>query len=163
MVIVDHPLGGISDADLAQRIDAAYEQTVALLESAGTDVSAQPGTSSDGSGNGSANGSSNGSRSGVTGTVPAAEPVGQSSAGHDAVPDPGVDAALEELRSALASDGAGLAVASADDQNIAVELTFTDETCMDCIIPPPTLEAIISDTLKRSGYEQAISVSDPRI
>lgn len=157
MVIVDHPLGGISEDDLAQRIDDAYDQIVELLGESGedtADAAAAPNAATNGS---SANGASPNGSTAAPATEAAASTVTTATPA-----DPGVDEALDELRSALASDGAGLRVANADDDEIAVELTFTDETCMDCVIPPPILESIITDALQRNGYTQAVSVNDPR-
>ncbi len=164
IVIIDHPLGGISEDDLAARIDAAYEQAVSLLEEAGE---AAPDGSSSGPAptavtSGSTNGSTNGSAATRDADAPAVPDASDAPPAAAGGVDDGVNAALDELRQALANDGAGLAVARASDDEIAVELTFTDETCMDCVIPPPTLEAIITDALQRSGYEQPVSVLDPR-
>ena len=158
MVIVDHPLGGISDDDLRQRIDAAYDQTVELLaeaDDAVVDVAAA-------------------NVEDVDVDADVALPTDTAVAENEAQtpdeapfrgrisPHAGVDAALDELRQALANDGAGLRVRKADDAGITVELTFTDETCMDCVIPPHILQPIITDTLESNGFEQKVSVVDPR-
>jgi len=133
MVVVDHPLGGIGEQALEDRIEAASEQLVAVLNES-------PGAAS----------------------PPTADQPSGSAGAPDTGLSTGVDAALEELRSTLANDGAGLHVGQGADGGVAVELTFTDETCMDCVIPPPILESIIMDTLQREGFEQAVEVVDPR-
>jgi Fe-S cluster biogenesis protein NfuA len=134
MVVVDHPLGGIGESALEGRIDAAFEQLVAVLE----ESSEQATPASD------------------DGTPQAA---GEAPDGDLAE---SVRATLEELRSSLANDGAGLQVVPASDGGIAVELTFTDQACMDCVVPPAILKSIILDTLQRTGLKQGVTVLDPR-
>lgn len=131
MVVVDHPLGGISEDQLAQRIDVAYEQVVRLLQEA-VDEDAPAPPSADGA-------------------------MAEASSHTDAV-----EGALDELRQALANDGAGLQVERADEEQITVALTFADETCMDCVVPPPILRSIIADAMQRGGFGQDVTVVDPR-
>ena len=120
MVMVDHPLGGIGEQELQQRIDTAHEQVVAIL--------------------------------GESWHLPP-EPTNG---------DADVDAALSGLRAAFANDGAGLLVLHVDEQRIVVKVTFTSETCMECVMPPPALQTVIADTLDRCGFEQNVTVVDSR-
>ncbi|CAN5852031.1 hypothetical protein BH24ACT15_BH24ACT15_13380 [soil metagenome] len=141
MIVVDHPLGGISEEGLDRRIEAAYEQLVTVLEQ------------------------SLGAAAPLV-TDEAADTAGEMTETTDdsakaIVTD--VDATLEELRSSLATDGAGLHVGPAGAGGIEVKLTFTDQTCMDCVIPPPILQSIIIDTLRRSGFDKPVTVVDPRL
>ena len=71
--------------------------------------------------------------------------------------------ALEGIRSGFNADGADLLVRDGVGTRAGVDLVFTDETCLDCIVPHGILKAIVEGALRESLPDlTAVEVLDPR-
>lgn len=74
-----------------------------------------------------------------------------------------IEDALAPLRKGFAADGAGLEVDEATDERVLIRLTMNDATCADCIIPPPTLATIVTDSVRRAfPHVRDVVLIDPR-
>jgi Fe-S cluster biogenesis protein NfuA len=72
-------------------------------------------------------------------------------------------AALEGLREGFQADGADLELASVEGAKARVRLIVGDETCMECIVPPPLLQQILEAQLRQACPElESVEVDDPR-
>lgn len=71
--------------------------------------------------------------------------------------------ALNGLREGFQADGADLELVSLEGGVARVKLLLTDATCMECIVPGPILEQVISASLKQALPDlQRVEVEDPR-
>ena len=74
-----------------------------------------------------------------------------------------VEKALDGLRQGFQADGADLAIASATESKVTIQLVGSDETCWECIVPPEQLRAVVASALRRSvGALETIDLIDPR-
>jgi Fe-S cluster biogenesis protein NfuA len=74
-----------------------------------------------------------------------------------------VEEALAPLQQAFVADGANLTVRTVSDGTATIELITDENTCMECIVPPPTLVAILSKALVgKVPSVSEVSVIDPR-
>jgi Fe-S cluster biogenesis protein NfuA len=75
-----------------------------------------------------------------------------------------VDESLRDIRTALASDGADLVLRSLRGREVAFELTTTDASCSDCVMPAATISAMVTSVLRRaSGGKVNVLVDDARV
>ena len=75
---------------------------------------------------------------------------------------PNIEHILQELRPEFNKNGADLIVEEMTEYEVTLRLTFSDEACMDCILPGPLLEQGIARYLRQQAIDLAISVIDPR-
>lgn len=74
-----------------------------------------------------------------------------------------VESQLAGLRPAFQADGADLRLLGVTGGQVSIELVVTDETCLDCIVAPPMLAAMVEDSLlSRVGGVTSVVVHDPR-
>ena len=73
------------------------------------------------------------------------------------------EAALAGLREGFQADGADLELVSLEGGVARVRLLVTDETCLECIVPGPILQQVISASLRQAlpGLS-TVEVEDPR-
>lgn len=72
-------------------------------------------------------------------------------------------AALEGLREGFQADGADLELVSVEGPRARVRLVVTDQTCQECIVPPPLLQQILEAQLRQACPElTSVEVEDPR-
>ncbi len=72
-------------------------------------------------------------------------------------------AALEGLREGFQADGADLELVGVEGAKARVRLVVTEETCQECIVPPPLLQQILEAQLRQSCPElESVEVDDPR-
>ena len=63
-----------------------------------------------------------------------------------------VDAALQQFREVLASDGYLLRWTPADAAQVVVHVEAGPDACADCLVPLPVMHAIMDDALAATGY-----------
>lgn len=70
---------------------------------------------------------------------------------------------LQPYRSGLQSDGADLVVEGIRGDDVQARLTFSDETCMECVMPSATVRDVLASLLS-THYGRAVTVTleDPR-
>lgn len=96
----------------------------------------------------------------LLGTAGGAQAAGAAD-GHLARAD--VETVLQPYRTGLQTDGADLLVDSVDDDGVALRLTFSDATCMDCVMPPPTVRSVLTSLLSTHyGRDVTVFLDDPR-
>jgi Fe-S cluster biogenesis protein NfuA len=71
--------------------------------------------------------------------------------------------ALATLRPAFKADGADLVISDVQGARVVVDLVFTPETCLECIVPNDILVAIVAGAIKDAvpGVDD-VQVNDPR-
>ncbi len=70
---------------------------------------------------------------------------------------------LGGLREGFQADGADLQLVSLEGGVATVRLLVTDETCMECIVPGPILEQVVTASLKQALPDLLrVEVEDPR-
>ena len=76
-----------------------------------------------------------------------------------------VDEAVQELDALVRADGARLALVAADPVTARVEvaLDLSEVECLECVLPPPFLEQMLTQALaQRVRGEFQLVVRDPR-
>ncbi|MEU2351185.1 hypothetical protein [Modestobacter sp. NPDC049651] len=63
-----------------------------------------------------------------------------------------VDAALQQFREVLASDGYLLRWTPAEAAQVVVHVEAGPDACADCLVPLPVMEAIMNDALEQTPY-----------
>jgi len=83
--------------------------------------------------------------------------------GPGALTEDDVAEVLHPYRLGLQSDGADLLVDGVRGDDVQARLTFSDETCMECVMPSATVRDVLQSLLSRH-YERAVTVTleDPR-
>jgi hypothetical protein len=83
--------------------------------------------------------------------------------GPGALSEDDVATVLRPYRLGLQSDGADLLVDGVHGDDVRARLTFSDATCMECVMPSATVRDLLSSLLSRH-YGRAVSVTleDPR-
>jgi hypothetical protein len=78
---------------------------------------------------------------------------------------PGLTAGLAAVDGFLGPDGATVAVEGWDAETgrLALRLVLESADCADCVVPRPTLDTVLLDTLRRHApVVRAIVLVDPR-
>jgi hypothetical protein len=71
---------------------------------------------------------------------------------------------LNDLRESLQADGADLEFKGVHDDVATVRLVVGPETCLECIVPKPILEAVVLVALQRHDASIGrVEVIDPRL
>jgi hypothetical protein len=70
---------------------------------------------------------------------------------------------LHPYRLGLQSDGADLIVDAVTGDDVQARLTFSDETCMECVMPSDTVRTVLAALLtKHYGRAVTVTLEDPR-
>ncbi len=69
---------------------------------------------------------------------------------------------LQELRPDFNKNGADLVIEEVSDYNLTLRLTFTDDACMDCVLPGAMIERGIEKYLRQQAIHLEVTVIDPR-
>lgn len=64
-----------------------------------------------------------------------------------------VDAALQQFRDMIASDGYLLTWSKTEEDRVVVRIEAGEEACADCLVPLPVMEAIMSEALASTPYQ----------
>ena len=78
---------------------------------------------------------------------------------------PGLTAGLAAVDGFLGPDGARVAVEAWDAETgrLSLRLVLESADCADCVVPRPTLDTLLLDTLRRHApVVRAIALVDPR-
>jgi Fe-S cluster biogenesis protein NfuA len=74
-----------------------------------------------------------------------------------------VENALDAVRRAFRADGADLVVQTVSGGHAVIELVTNEQTCLDCIVPPPMLQQLVSRALKSTVPLETVEVVDHRV
>ncbi len=73
-----------------------------------------------------------------------------------------IEAILQELRPDFNKNGAELLIESVSEYDLTLRLSFTDDACMDCVVPGPMIERGIEKYLRQQAIHLEVTVIDPR-
>ncbi len=69
-----------------------------------------------------------------------------------------VEQALAPLRPAFEADGARMEVGTVEKGTVTVSLFINEETCRECLLPPPQLEILFRQALAENGMSCDVRV-----
>ena len=76
-----------------------------------------------------------------------------------------VEQVVDEVRAFVSADGADIQIVQFDDEanRLRLRLDLTGVECLECVIPPTMLAAMITDRVHRSlSTELVVQIDDPR-
>ncbi len=73
-----------------------------------------------------------------------------------------IEEILQTLRPEFNKNGADLIIEEISAYELILRLTFSDEACMDCILPGPMIEQSIEKYLRQQAIDLSVTVVDPR-
>ncbi len=73
-----------------------------------------------------------------------------------------IEAILQELRPDFNKNGADLVIEDVSDYDLTLRLTFTDDACMDCVVPGAMIKRGIEKYLRQQAIHLDVTVIDPR-
>lgn len=73
-----------------------------------------------------------------------------------------IEEILQELRPEFIKNGADLIVETVTPYEVTLRLTFTDDACLDCVLPGSMIEQGISRYLRQKSLDLVVNVIDPR-
>ena len=77
--------------------------------------------------------------------------------------DPGVTAALDEVRGLVSADGGDVALDGIDGATVRLRLVLETAHCVECVMPRPFLEQVSLGVFQRNGVPaESVSIDDPR-
>ena len=79
------------------------------------------------------------------------------------IQDPGVVAALDEVRGLVTPDGGDVQLAGVDGDTVNLRLVLETAHCVECVMPRPFLEHVALDVFRRNGaHADTVVIDDPR-
>ena len=73
-----------------------------------------------------------------------------------------IEGILQTIRPEFNKNGADLIIEEISAYELTLLLTFSDEACMDCILPGPMIEQSIEKYLRQQAIDLSVTVVDPR-